>query len=144
MKDDGWILHIRSWTHAEACFVSYFQLRSLEINIMLLSYFLVLKEKKQKSSIFLQSYVISFIYVFSLFKKKAFVFCLTCLIFSAVCQNLTVNFWFYRLFSTLEKNSNYFKYRVCGFFLILVFKTFYSKSKPSKFGNTLYFLMSYN
>lgn len=41
VKDDGWILQIEELNtqDAEACFVSYFQLRSLEIKIMLLSSF---------------------------------------------------------------------------------------------------------
>lgn len=131
VKDDGWILQIEELNtqDAEPCFLSYFlsyfQLRSLEIKIMLLSsLFFFFKGKKQKA---LFSYkVMSFLSYMSFLcsKKKSFCLLPTCLIFSAMCQNLTVNFWFYHLFSTHEKNSNYFKYRVCGFFLISILKPF--------------------
>lgn len=83
VKDDGWILQIEELNtqDAEPCFLSYFlsyfQLRSLEIKIMLLSsLFFFFKGKKQKA---LFSYkVMSFLSYMSFLcsKKKAFAFCL--------------------------------------------------------------------
>lgn len=121
MKEDEWILQIGELNtqDAEASFVFYFQLKKNNV-----SFFVFFRKgKKAKSSLFLPSYVISFMYVFSLLKKS---FCLlpTCLVFSAICQNLTVNFWFNHLFSTHDRKSNCSKYSVCGFL------TFISILKP--------------
>lgn len=83
VKDDGWILQIEELNtqDAEPCFLSYFlsyfQLRSLEIKIMLLSsLFFFLREKSKK--LYFPTKLCHFFHtcLFFVQKKKAFAFCL--------------------------------------------------------------------
>lgn len=69
MKEDKWILQIKELNtqDAEASFVSYFQPKKNNVSFL---FFFRKGKKAKKSCVFLPSYVISFIHVFSLFKKK--------------------------------------------------------------------------
>lgn len=144
MKVDGWILQIEELNtkDAGACFVSHFQLRSLEIKMMLLLFFFF-KKNKQKSSIFLWSYVISFICVFSLFKKKAFAFCLHAW-FSVPYVKILQSTSDFITYSVHEKNSNYFKYRICRFLLISILKLFTPNPSLPNLATHCIFLMYCN
>lgn len=113
MKEDKWILQIEELNtqDAEASFVSYFQLKKNNVSF----FFFFRKGKKAKKAVFF-SQVMSFLsYKSFLCSKKSFCLLPTCLVFSAICQNLTVNFWFYHLFSTWKKKQlstgyvNFFK-----------------------------------
>lgn len=118
MKEDEWILHIEelSTQDAEASFVSYFQLKKNNVPF----FFFFRKVKKIKKAVFFSQVMSLLSYMCFLCSKKSFCLLPTCLVFSAICQNLTVNFLFYHLFSTHEKKSNYSKYSVRRFFLLFI------------------------
>lgn len=145
MKDDGWILQIEELNtqDAEACFVSYFQLRNLEIKIMFPSPFFF--KKKSKKPLF-SSEVMSFLSYASFLCSKtrllpfAYMPDFQCHMSKSYSQLLILSPIRY----TWEKQQLFQVQGLWIFFFNFHFKTFYSKSKSSKFGNTLYFLMSCN
>lgn len=86
--------------------------------IMCLSSFSLGRKKKQKTLFFSQA--MSFLsYMSFLCSKKRFCLLLRCLVFSAICQNLTVNFWFYHLFSKNEKKEQLLKVQGMWIFFLL-------------------------
>lgn len=116
MKEDEWILHTEELNRqdAEASFASYFQLKKNNMSF----FFFFRKKKKQKTLFFSQA--MSFLsYMSFLCSKKRFCLLLRCLVFSAICQNLTVNFWFYHLFSKNEKKEQLLKVQGMWIFFLL-------------------------